>query len=303
VTAASARRARAASRRRAKSIGPLFAIAFARVAFATEPPAEAVLAELAFLPAEPDAGLEVRIDLALPGSRPLPLLVDTGSPDSFATPRAAQDLGISVRRSKQTPYRRATRLDRDVELFVDTRRGETGESAGGEWAVLGARFLAAYVVEIDMPGRRVRFLDPKRFTVPEQSDAADAAVLPLRLVNNRPIVEIEVGAARVPAAITTSAPGTLLLPGGWAPDAELAPDPEAPDAIAPIPGAGRLDAMRAARIRIAGFEETDVPILVAEHGAQGAGAKSDALLGLELLQPFVLRIDYPRKRLWIRKPR
>jgi hypothetical protein len=158
------------------------------------------------------------------------------------------------------------------------------------------------VVEIDMPGRRVRFLDPKRFSVPEASDAPGAVVLPLRLVNNRPIVEIEVGGERVPAAITTSAPGTLLLPGGWTGRAELAPDPEAPAEVAPLPGAGRQTPMLAARIAIGGFEERDVPILVAEHGAQGAGAKSEALLGLELLAPYVLRIDYPRKRLWIRKP-
>lgn len=277
-------------------------VALAAAAHASEPAAEAVLADLPFLPAQAEGDLEVRIDLAAPGARPLPLLVDTGSPDSFATPRAAQDLGISLRRSKQTPYRRATRLDRDVELSVDTRRGETAGSAGGEWAVLGARFLAAYVLEIDMPGRRVRFLDPERFTVPETSDAPDAAVVPLRLVNNRPIVEIEIGSERVPAVITTSAPGTLLVPGGWTDRAELGPDPEAPAEIPPLPGAGRLTPLRAARIAIGGFVERDVPILVAEHGAQGAGAKSEALLGLELLDPYVLRIDYPRKRLWIRRP-
>ena len=270
---------------------------------AAEPPSEAVLADLPFLPATARGGEnEVRIDLAPPGARPLPLLLDTGSPDSFATPSAARALGISLRRNKQTPYRRATRLDRDVELSVDTRVSDTAESAGGEWAVLGARFLSSFVLEIDFPGRRVRFLDPKRFAVPERAEAANQAVLPLRLVGNRPIVEIEVGAARMPAAITTGAPGTLLLAGGWAQGASLTPNPEVTATLAPAPGAGRLEAVTAARFQIGPFAESEVPMLVAEHGAQGAGARSEAWLGVDLLKRFVLRIDYPRKRLWIMEP-
>ncbi|RIK92659.1 MAG: hypothetical protein DCC71_24395 [Proteobacteria bacterium] len=274
-------------------------VCVASAAFAAEPPAEAVLATLPFLGAVEDVAAEVRVDLAPEGARSLPLLLDTGSPDSFATPRAAQDLGISLRRSKQTPYRRATRLGRDLALTVDTRRGEQAAAQGGEWAVVGGRFLASYVLEIDVPARRVRFLDPERFEVPEKSDAANEDVLPIRLVNNRPIVQIEVGAARVPAAISTGAPGTLLLPGGHAADAGLEPDPGAPAEIAPMAGAGRLEPKLAPRIRIGKFETSGVPVLVAEHGAQGAGPKSDAILGLELLQRFAIRIDYPRRRLWI----
>lgn len=265
---------------------------------ASEPGADAVLADLPFL-SPADGPLEVRIDLAVEGARPLPLLVDTGSPESFATPRAASDLGISLRRSKQTPYRRATRVGRDLELHVDTRRGETGAAADGEWAVLGARFLGHYVVEIDLPGRRLRFLDPKRFTVPERVDAPSEAVLPFRLAGHRPVIEIEIGGAKVPAAITTGAPGTLLLPGGYAPDAGLVPDPEATKRLQPLPGAGKLEAVTAPRVRIGPFEQADVPILVAERGAQGAGARSEALLGVELLQDYVIRLDYARKRLWI----
>lgn len=270
-------------------------------AHADAPPPDAVVAELPFLDGDADAAM-VRIDLAPAGSRPLPLVLDTGSPESFATPQAAQDLGISLRRSKQTPYRRSTRLGRDVEILVNTRRSDTASSVGGEWAVLGGRFLAGYVVEIDGPGRRVRFLDPDRWSVPEKSSDPAEPTLPLRLVSNRPIVEIEVGAARVPAVITTSAPGTLLLPGGYAAEASLVPDPEATKTLAPMPGAGALEAATAASVRIGGFETNDVPLLVAERGAQGAGPRSEAILGLELLRSYVLRIDYPRRRLSISRP-
>lgn len=297
-----AARSAAVTRRVFASIATLV-VCMASIAFAEapapEPSADAVLADLPFLTGPEGAPLEIRIDLASEGAHPLPLLVDTGSPESFATPRAASDLGISLRRSKQTPYRRATRLGRDLEVNVDTRRGERGAAADGEWAVLGARFLSAYVVEIDLPRRRVRFLDPKRFAVPERVDAPGEAVLPFRLAGHRPVIEIEIGAAKVPAAITTGAPGTLLLPGGHVQDAGLIADPEASKSIQPMPGAGRLEAMTAPRIRIGPFEQTDVPILVAEFGAQGAGARSEALLGVELLQDYVIRLDYSRKRLWI----
>jgi hypothetical protein len=281
----------------------LTALLLTTTARAAEPPADAVLADVAFLPATTLGGAnEVRIDLAVPGAHPLPLLLDTGSPESFATPRAAQALGISVRRNKQSPYRRATRLGRDIEISVDTRRGDTAESSGGEWAVLGARFLSSFVLEIDFPGRRVRFFDPKRFEVPERAEAANQAVLPIRLDGGRPIVEIELSAARVPAVITTGAPGTLMLPGGWSPGASLQPDLQATAMLAPMPGAGRLEAVTAARFQIGPFAESDVPMLVAERGVQGAGARSEALLGVDLLKRFVLRIDYPRKRLWLAEP-
>jgi hypothetical protein len=275
------------------------ALLLAAPAHGADVPADAVLADLPFLPGSEN---EVRVDLAVPGARPLPLLLDTGTPESFATPRAASALGISVRRAKQAPYRRATALDRDVEIYVDTRRGDTASNAGGEWAVLGARFLANFVVELDFPGRRVRFLDPKRYQVPERTDAKTETVLPLRLDLQRPIVDVEVNRVRVPAVIATGAPGTLLLPGGWASGVSLKVDAAATATLEPMPGAGKLEAVIADRFSIGPFAEAEVPMLVAEFGAHGAGARSDAMLGVDLLKPYVLRIDYARKRLWIAQP-
>lgn len=283
------------------AVAALAIAASAGLAQAAEPAADAVLAELAFV-ASADAPSLVRIDLAPPASRPLLLVLDTASPESFATPLGAKALGLSVRRNKQTPYRRSTRLGRDVQLWVDTRRGDTGAAEGGEWAVLGARFLSAFVVEIDFPARRVRFLDPERYAVPVEADRPDAQVLPLRAGSGLPVVEIEVGDARVPAVIATGAPGTLLLPGGYAAEASLADDPEATKSLAPMPGAGALRAATAASLRIGRFEERAVPILVAERGAHGAGARSDAMLGVELLRGYVIRIDGPRSRLWMARP-
>lgn len=282
-----------------RALALAFALAAgASVAHADAVPAEAVLAERPFLDAA-DGAPGIRIDLAKPGAKPLPLQLDTGSPESFATAVAARDIGLSLRRSKKTPYRRGTLLDRDVEILVDTRRSDSAAAAGGEWAVLGGRFLVPLVLEVDVPGRKVRFLDPERFTVPEHVDAENEQVLPLRLASNRPMIDIEVGSARVTAVVSTGALGTLLLPGGFAAEAALVPDPEATKTLTPMPGAGALSAATAPSVRIGRFEEKDVPVLVAEHGAQGAGARSEAILGLDLLEGYVLRIDYPRRRLWM----
>lgn len=268
----------------------------AGAAAAQEPAPEALLADLPFLEAGPN---QVKIDLGSEGGRPLPLLLDTGAIQSFATAGGARALGIPLRRNKQTPYRRETRLGRDVELLVDTRRGDTGQARGGDYALVGATFLSRYVVEIDFPRRRVRFYDPERFQVAASDPAA--AVLPLRN-GIQPVVEIELGAVRVPAILATGAPGTLIVPGGWAADeaAQVVIDPEETAKLELPPGSGPMQAARAALVRLGGFEERDVPLLVAPQGVWGAGPRSEALLGVDFLKRFVVRIDYARRRLWLR---
>jgi hypothetical protein len=270
----------------------------AAVAAAEPPPPQAVAAELPFL--ESTVPNQVVIDLAPEGARPLALLLDTASPASFATPRAARELGISVRRSKQSSYRRTTRLGRDLQLWIDARWSDTAARGGREAAILGGEFLAAYVLELDFPARRVRFLDPERYAVPERAGAPGAAVIPLRLESNRPLIEIEVGAARAPAIVATGAPGTLVLSGAAAAAGGVRDDPQATAELPPPPpGAPELRAGMADRVRIGPFEEVGVPLLVAPRGPYGQGPTSASLLGVDLLKRFVVRIDYPRRRMWL----
>jgi hypothetical protein len=275
----------------------LLLLAAAGAAGAQEPAPDAVLAVLPFLDAQPN---QIKLDFAPAGSRALPLLLDTGALQSFATAGGARDLGIVVRRNKQTAYRRETRLGHPLELYVDTRRGDTGAAPGGDYALVGAPFLVRYVVEIDFPHRRVRFLDPERYQVPESDPAA--SVLPMRRGTPQAIVELEIGSLRLPAVLATGAPGTLIRPGGWALEAaaRVTPDPEQTAKLELPPGSGPMQAARAALVRLGNFEERDVPLLVAPQGAWGQGARSEALLGVDFLKRFVLRIDYPRRRLWIR---
>ncbi len=272
----------------------------ASTSLADEPSSEAVLAELPILEApEPN---RVVIDLAAPGNRPLRVLLDTGAALSYATPRAARDLGIRVRRQKSSAYRRATLLGRDLQLLVDASSSDTGARTNWEYVVVGGDFLARYVLEIDFHRVRVRFLDPERYQVPEQSDAPGTAVLPLRVVGNRPVVEVHVGKTRVPFLIDTGLQGTLIVSGEWVERAGLQSDPDVDPAAEGTLGPLRVEAARAARLRLGSFEERDVPILLAPRGLHNQGIGSDSLLGVDLLRRFVVRIDYPRRRLWLWEP-
>ncbi len=287
--------------RRVSSLGvaALLTLATPMAIRADEPDPEAVRAELPFLDALPN---QIKIDLGTPGGRRMPLLLDTGSLHSFATVGAARELGISIRRNKQTPYRRATRLGVSLAMHVDTRRSDTGTAPGGDYALIGAPFLAHFVIEIDFPRRRVRFLDPARYEVPASD--ANASVLALRPGSTLPIVEIVVGETRVPAVIATGVPGTLILPGGWAAPkgAAVTIDADETERLELPPGGETMQAAVATRIGLGNLEERDVPLLVAPQGLWDQGARSDAYLGVDFLKRFVLRLDVPRGRLWIHDP-
>ncbi len=293
------RRRRARARIWVLGLAVLGAAGHAVPARADEPDPKAVRAVLPFLDAQPN---QILVDLGAPGGRRLALLLDTGALHSYATAGAARALGISLRRDKQTPYRRETGLGVPLDLYVDTRRSDTGRARGGDYALVGAPFLAHFVVEIDFPRRRVRFLDPDAYEVPVSDP--QASVLPLHSASVLPSIEITVGGTRVPAVIATGVPGTLILPGGWAaPEASAVTiDAEATRRLELPPGGESMLAATAARIGLAEFEERDVPLLVAPEGLWNQGPRSQAFLGVDFLKRFVLRLDLTRKRVWIRDP-
>ncbi|MEN8181621.1 MAG: aspartyl protease family protein [Myxococcota bacterium] len=270
------------------------------LAAASEPPSGAVLADVPFTGAERN---RVIVDLAPEGSsRPFPLFLDTGASDSVLTPRMARDLGVRVRRIKRTPYRKPTLLGRDLQFWVDTRSSDTGSKTGWEYGLLGGRFLAEYVVEIDFPGRRVRFLDRKKYRVPERADAPDEAVLPLRVVSNRPIVEIELEGRPVRVLLDTGAPGTLILSGKAAKEIDFSWEPLARIEGGSVLGPVDLELAEARDLRLGPFGfGTPVSILIAPRGFYNQGTSTDSVVGYDLLSQFVVRIDYPRKRLWLRR--
>jgi hypothetical protein len=269
---------------------------------ANEPSPEAVLATLPFDPAAPPR--TIAIDLAPKGNaRPLRFQLESGASTSLVTPRLAREMGVKVKRTKSDAYRRRTVLDRDVQFFVDTRRGDTDSTSGREWGVLGGDFLAQYVVELDFAKCEVRFLDPERFEVPASVDAAGEAVLAIHLVGNRPGLRVSLDGQAREMLISTSMDFALLLSGELARAAGVETQPLPPEhrELEGVFGSTEVEAGEVAKLEVGPFVLERVFAVVAPHGFYNAGFPGDSILGYDLLAQFLVRIDYPRQRLWLRR--
>jgi hypothetical protein len=282
---------------------PFLALALAALLAAPargdEPAPDAVLADLPFEAGEPN---RVIVDLAPEGHRPFPLMLDTGASGSVLTPLLARELGVRVRRTKDTPYRRPTRLGRDLQFWVDDRSSDTGSKTGWEYGLLGGEFLAEYVLEIDFPARRVRFLDRRRYQVPERADAPGEAVLPLQIVSNRPHLEIEVEGRPARLILDTGSPDTAILSGQAVRKMGLTFSPLLSVRGGSVLGPLDLELVEVGGLRLGPFLfPAPFPLFVAPRGWYNQGGSTDSVIGYDLLAPFVLRIDYSRRRLWLRR--
>jgi hypothetical protein len=267
---------------------------------APEPPPEAVIATLPFAPST--EANRVMVDLAPEGSRPFVMMLDTGASDSVITPGMARQLGVRVRRTKDTPYRRATRLGRDLQFWVDTSSSDVASRTGWEYGLLGGEFLDDYVLEIDFPGKTVRFLDPKRYQVPEQLDAPEERVVPLLRAATRVSVPIRLNGHELLVMLDTGDPATGVVSGKAA--REVGID------VSGLPsfgGVGTVLGTMETRLYeepsfgFAGFALGPVALLIAPKGWYNQVGPNDSVIGYDVLAPFVIRIDYARKRLWLKR--
>lgn len=267
-----------------------------------EPVPAAILAELPML-GPPDSH-RITIDLAPPGRKPMVWLLDTGANLSVMTPLTARAAGVSIRPQKRDPYRVKSVLGRDVQFHVDTKSSDTGSRTGWEYGLLGGNFLAHYVVELDFERRVVRFYDEKKYRVPEQTDAPGERVIPMKLVSNRPGVEIELDGQPLRVLLDTGAPHHLVLSGDAA--RQLGIDV---DALPSIGSIGTVMGQTEARLletdalRFAGFSLGPIPVIVLPRGAFNQGGSTDSVIGLDALSRFRVVLDYPRKRIWLRERR
>lgn len=266
---------------------------------AAEPPADALLGEIPFHEDSPKT--RVMIDLAPEGNEPFVLMLDTGASGSVLTPRMARALGVSVRRGRSSPYRKKTRLGRDLQFWVDTSTSDTGSKTGWDYAVLGGDFLDDYVVEIDYPGRHVRFYDPKKFSIPEEASNPDERVLPFRRSGTRILADVEIDGKTVLMLVDTGAPAVLLA-GREAKKAGIRWDdlPEL-DGVGGVLGPIQAYTYTAQHLRFGGFEFESQSIAVAPRGSYNQGGPTDSAIGYDILGHLVMRIDYRKKRLWLRR--
>jgi hypothetical protein len=272
----------------------------AHAAGAPEPSADAILGVLPFEPSnEPN---RVLVNLAPEGGRPFVMMLDTGASDSVVTPRHARELGVRVRKLKDTPYRRATRLGRDLQFWVDVESSDTASRTGWEYGLLGGEFLDDYVLEIDFPGRRVRFLDPKRYELPERVEAPDERVVPIERAATRIFVPLRLNGRELPVMLDTGAPVSGVISGQAAREAgiELASLP-AFGSVGSVLGDTRTSLYEEPALGFAGFPLGTVALLVAPKGWYNQGGPNESAIGYDVLAPFVVRIDYARKRLWLKR--
>lgn len=266
---------------------------------APEPPAAAVIAALPFAPSREYN--RVMVDLAPDGAKPFVMMLDTGAAGSVVTPLMARELGVRVRANKSTPYRRATRLGRDLQFWVDVSSSDTGSRTGYEYGLLGGEFLDDYVVEIDFPGKKVRFLDPEKYAVPEAVDDPGERVVPFERADTRILVPASVSGREVQVLLDTGAPGSAVLSGKTARAAGIDVDAlPAFGSIGTVLGKTEARLYEAPSFEFGGFALGPVALLVAPKGWFNM-SPTDSVIGYDVLSPFVIRIDYPKKRLWLRR--
>jgi hypothetical protein len=255
---------------------------------------------LPFAPSE--EANRVMVDLAPEGSRPFVMMLDTGASASVITPGMARELGVRVRKLKDTPYRRATRLGRDLQFWIDTSSSDIASRTGWEYGLLGGEFLDDYVLEIDFSGKTVRFLDPKRYQVPEQVDAANERVVALQRAETRVSLPIRVNSHELVVMLDTGAPGTGVISGSAAREAgiDLAGLVDFGDSGSVL-GPVQTSLYEDPSFELGGVALGRVPLLVAPKGWYNQGAGNDSMIGYDVLAPFVIRIDYARKRLWLKR--
>jgi predicted aspartyl protease len=261
------------------------------------PPPGAVVADVPFLPA--GGPNRILIDLAPEaGQRRFPMMLDTGATYSVVSRSFAREMGVSVRPAKETPYRRATRLGRDLQFLVHLGSDSSTHPSG--YGFVGGNFLGRYVLEIAFSERRVRFLDPQQYQVPERVDDPAETIVPLRVVSDRPFAEVEMHGRRIRVLVDTGDPFGLSLLRSSA--RELGVEGVPVEGLVVWGSRGRIQATvgEARQVRLGSLELEPLPILLYRSNDNQAGA-SGASLGYDVLSHFDVRIDMPRRRMWLRR--
>jgi predicted aspartyl protease len=269
------------------------------VALASAGRAMGVLADLPFL----NMGREgpVLIDLARPDDPSFVVELDTGANDTVLTTDYARALGVSVRSVKTDPYRRPTITGRTLSFWVMGQR-VVGGGVGPthfDYALLGGEFLREFVLDLDYPRRRVRFLDPAHHRI---GDVPGEAVVPLQINGTHPYAEVRAGSGSVWALVDTGAEGPLLTTEEKARALGIAVDRSAARTghrnvlgtqVSVVQSLGRATLgpveLRDVGLEIAIGDESSVRV--------GRWLQDETLIGSDVLRDFRVRFDYKRRQM------
>ncbi len=268
------------------------------------PATKGVLADLPFVNTGDDR--HIFVDLGKPGSLPLVVQLDTGANTTFMTPVYARALGVATRSAKSDQNRRDT-VTGDPLLFWVTSQAVTGGSGemGWSYALLGGEYLENYVVEIDFAHRRVRLLDPRSHRVGADSpDRGTERVVAMPVNERRPYVTVELGTGSVLALLDTGSMGGISLSDEVAARVGITVDPNAPrQEWRSVLGTSISASQKLPSAKLGPLMLENVALDIGLREESGVrverimAGEDEALLGQAVLRDFVVRLDYPRRKL------
>jgi len=118
------------------------------------------------------------------------------------------------------------------------------------------------------------------------------------VVAGRPLVPVEIAGEMIRVVLDTGGFPELGLSGEVAARLGIESTPADLDVEAAW-GRVEAEAGEVAEVRLGDFVLRDLQVTVFPNGLQNMGAGNDSLIGAALLKDYVVRLDYPRRRLWL----
>ncbi|HTY17994.1 MAG TPA: hypothetical protein VMH82_09725 [Myxococcota bacterium] len=275
-------------------------LAFGLGARADDVPPEAVVAIFPF--GTGDRASQIVLNIAADGTPPCELLVATGSSYSAASGRAISRLNEALGRIGRVPFSAATALQSGwLNLHERIFHQFNDKECSG---VIGGSLLRDYVVDLDFAAKRVRFLDPLKFATAESTQDPQEAVIPIQMHSDVPSITIEIDRKPVDVFLATEAFPAVALSNRSAARIGIDTDalPRGLDSKLVGRNTARVRPLEVTTLRIGGLGFESVPGIVAPHDLYFVGGHaSDSGIGYDLISSLRVRIDYARRRLWIRK--
>ena len=101
--------------------------------------------------------------------------------------------------------------------------------------------------------------------------------------------------------LDTGSPIGLMLSGELARASRVESAPDARFRMAGVMGAIESEVGVAERVSLGPFIFENMPVAVAPKGWFNQGYPGDSMIGYDLMAQFLVRIDFERRRLWLRR--